>query len=376
MVLRDLSIEGAEKGKDYSRKILDSAVAKGRLTEAKRDEVLDRIIATDNIADIKGCDFVVEAVFEDLAIKQQVFAEIADLVTDDALIATNTSALPLKEMVPSIKRPADFIGLHFFSPVDKMPLLEIVVGENTSDEALARAFDFAQQIKKTPIAVKDVYAFYANRVIAQFVDQAVSMLAEGAHPASIEQAATQSGFPVGPLALLDEVNMKTTIKIQRGAIAVAEAEGVPYIETPGTPVQERMVEEFDRPGRLFGKGFYDYSDKGARLGLWPQLIAEYTKPEVEIPFEDMQERMLIASSLEAARCLETGVVRTVADANIGSIMGIGFPAWTGGTIQYINQYAGGLAGFVARADDLRAKYGDRFVVPDQLRAKADAGETY
>ncbi len=376
VVLRDLTIEGAEKGKDYSRGLLDKAVARGRITQEKRDEVLGRIIATDNIADIKGCDFVVEAVFEDLAIKQQVFAEIQELVTDDALIATNTSALPLSEMVGSIDRPGDFIGLHFFSPVDKMPLLEIVVGDTTSDVALARAFDFAQQIKKTPIAVKDVYAFYANRVIGQFVDQALSMLGEGAHPASIEQATTQAGFPTGALALLDEVNMKTTLKIQRGAVANAEAEGTTYVETPGTPIQERMVEELDRPGRLFGKGFYEYGEDGARLGLWPGLLETFHRPEVEIPFEDMKERLLVAAALEGARCFDDGIVRTVADANIGSIFGIGFPPWTGGTLQYINQYDGGVAGFVARADELREKYGDRFLVPDALRQRAADDRPY
>jgi len=376
VVLRDVSVDAAERGKDYSRNLLDKAVARGRISEERRDEVLDRILATDNVADVKGADFVVEAVFEDLDLKKKVFAEVEPYLADDALIATNTSALPLSEMVTAVSRPRDFIGLHFFSPVDKMPLLEIVVGDNTGDEALARAFDFAQQIKKTPIAVKDVYAFYANRVIAQFVDQAVSMLAEGAHPASIEQATTQAGFPVGALALLDEVNMKTTLKIQRGAVVAAEAEGTTYVETPGSPVQERMVEEFDRPGRLFVRGFYDYGEDGTRLGLWPGLLQHFHRPEVEIPFDDMLERLLVASALEAARCFEAGIVRTVADANIGSIFGIGFPAWTGGTLQYINQYDGGPAGFVARADQLRERYGDRFVVPDTLRERAAAGERY
>ncbi|MDG3015060.1 3-hydroxyacyl-CoA dehydrogenase NAD-binding domain-containing protein [Speluncibacter jeojiensis] len=376
VVLRDVSLEAAERGKDYSRGLLDEAVAKGRITPARRDEVLGRILATDNVTDVKGADFVVEAVFEDLELKKKVFAEVEPLLAEDALIATNTSALPLSEMVTAVGRPRDFIGLHFFSPVDKMPLLEIVVGENTGDEALARAFDFAQQIRKTPIAVKDVYAFYANRVIAQFVDQAVAMLAEGAHPASIEQATTQAGFPVGALALLDEVNMKTTLKIQRGAIAAATAEGSTYVETPGTPVQERMVEEFDRPGRLAGRGFYDYAQDGSRLSLWDGLREHFHKPEVEIPFEDMKERLLIAAALEAARCVEAGVVRTVADANIGSLFGIGFPAWTGGAIQYINQYDGGLGGFAARADDLRAKYGDRFEVPESLREMAAAGKDF
>ncbi|GAA4817280.1 3-hydroxyacyl-CoA dehydrogenase NAD-binding domain-containing protein [Nocardioides caeni] len=380
VVLRDVSVEAAERGKDYSRALLDKAVAKGRITADKRDEVLARILATDDVADVKGADFVVEAVFEDLELKKKVFAEVEPYLADDALIATNTSALPLSEMVTAVSRPRDFIGLHFFSPVDRMPLLEIVVGEETGDEAVARAFDFAQQIRKTPIAVKDVYAFYANRVIGEFVDQAVSMLGEGAHPASIEQATAQAGFPTGALALLDEVNMRTTLKIQRGAVAAAEAEGRDYVTTPGTPIQERMVEELDRPGRLAGRGFYDYAEDGSRIGLWPGLLEHHHRPEVEIPFEDMKERLLVAAALEAARCLETGIVRTVADANIGSIMGIGYPAWTGGTLQYVNGYQGplgnGPAGFVARADELRARYGDRFVVPPGLRELAATDRCY
>jgi 3-hydroxyacyl-CoA dehydrogenase/enoyl-CoA hydratase/3-hydroxybutyryl-CoA epimerase len=376
VVLRDVSVEAAERGKDYSRGLLERAVAKGRITAEKRDQVLDLILATDNLADVKGSDVVVEAVFEDLELKKKVLAEVEPYLTEDALIATNTSALPLSDMATAVSRPGDLIGLHFFSPVDKMQLLEIVVGENTGDEAVARAFDFAQQIKKTPIAVKDVYAFYANRVIAEFVDQALSMLGEGAHPASIEQAAAQAGFPVGVLALFDELNMRTTLKIQHGAVAAAKAQGTTYVETPGSPIQARMVEEFDRPGRLAGRGFYDYAEDGRRLGLWPGLIEHFTKADVEIPFDDMKERLLIAPALEAARCHAAGIVRTVADANVGSIFGIGYPAWTGGTLQYVNAYAGGPAGFVARADALREQYGDRFLVPDALRALAADGAHY
>ena len=375
VVLRDVTAEAAERGKDYSRGLLERQVQRGRRTPEQREEILARIHATDDIADTRGADVVVEAVFEDLELKKKVLAEVDAHVAPDALIATNTSALPLRELAAAVGRPADLVGLHFFSPVDKMPLLEIVVGEQTGTEAVARAFDLARQIRKTPIPVKDVYAFYANRVIAQFVDQALSMLGEGVHPASIEQATTQAGYPVGALALLDEVNMRTTLKIQHGAVAAAAAEGVAYVETPGTPVQARMVEEFDRPGRLAGRGFYDYDENGRRTGLWPGLLEHFHRPEAEIPFEDMKERFLVASSLEAVRCLDAGIVASVPDANVGSILGIGFPAWTGGALQYVDQYDGGVAGFVARADELRARYGDRFAVPDTLRARAEKGES-
>ena len=375
VVLRDVTADAAERGKDYSRTLLDKAVANGRLSMAQRDAVLGRILATDNIAEIKGSDFVVEAVFEDLELKMKVLAEAEPFLTDDALIASNTSALALSEMAAALRRPHDFVGLHFFSPVDKMPLLEIVVGDSTSDEAVARAFDFAQQIKKTPIAVSDAYGFYANRVIFQFVDQALSMLAAGIEPASIEQAATQAGFPIGVLALLDEINMKTTLKIQR-AVPEHEAVGPTYGPSLGDSIQERMVEEFDRPGRLAGRGFYDYGEKGERLALWSGLRTHFGTAAAAEPFDEMKERLLIAPALEAARCFEAGIVRSVADANVGSIFGIGFPAWTGGALQYINQYAGGLRGFVARADELREQYGDRFTVPDGLRERAASGTGY
>ncbi|OBJ68021.1 3-hydroxyacyl-CoA dehydrogenase NAD-binding domain-containing protein [Mycobacterium sp. 1274756.6] len=373
VVLRDLTVEAAERGKDYSRKLLDTAVTKGRLSEAQRDELLGRIIATADIADVKGADFLVEAVFEDLDLKCKVFAEVEPYLDADAVIATNTSALPLSEMVSSISKPENFVGLHFFSPVDKMPLVEVIDSDGTSAETLARALDFAGQIKKTPIVVKDVYAFYANRVIFKFVEQALSLVAEGVHPASVEQATTQAGFPVGALALLDEVNMKTTQKVRAGFIKDVESAGGVFVDTIGGSLMDRMVDEFKRPGRLAGKGFYEYDEKGKRLLLWPGLLEEFYRPEAEIPFEDMKERMLVAAALEAADCYHQGIVGTVADANIGSIFGIGYPAWTGGSIQYINQYPDGVAGFVARARELAGRYGERFTPPQFLVELAASG---
>ncbi|ORM27824.1 3-hydroxyacyl-CoA dehydrogenase NAD-binding domain-containing protein [Williamsia sp. 1135] len=377
VVLRDVTIEAAERGKDYSRRLLDGAVAKGRISADARESVLARIIATDNISDVAGADLVVEAVFEDIELKRRVLAEVADHVGPGALLASNTSALPIAEMAAAVDRPADVIGLHFFSPVDKMPLVEIVVGENTSDDALARGLDFVRQIRKTPIVVKDAYGCYANRVIAKFVDEALSLVAEGMHPASAEQAALQAGFPAGALTLFDEINMKTIAKIRAGFIADANARDVDFVTSASYPLVDRMLGEFDRPGRLEGRGFYEYDGPGGARGrLWPQLAEQYHRPDVLIPFEDAKERMLVAAALEAVRCLDEGVVSTVAEANIGSIMGIGYPVWTGGTLQYINQYAGGPAGFVVRADELRGRYGDRFVVPESLRGRAGRDERY
>lgn len=381
VVLRDLTLDAAERGKDYSRNLLDKAVAKGRMDDERRAQVLDRILTTDTLADVAGVDLVIEAVFEDIEVKKKVFTEVQEYVDADTVIATNTSAIPLSEMVDVIDSPANFVGMHFFSPVEKMPLLEIVIGAHTGERGIARAYDFAKQISKTAIAVDDVYAFYANRVIAQFVDQAVSMLAEGLPPSSIEQAALQGGFPVGPLALLDEVNMKTTLKIARGAVDDAKRRGVAYVSTPGDGVQARMVEELDRPGRLAGRGFYDYADDGRRVGLWPQLSVDYGSAAQDpsgstLDLVDMTERMLFAASLEAARCYEAGIIGTVPEANVGSILGIGFPVWTGGTLQYINQYAGGISGFVTRAQELQAKFGDRFAVPAILDTMASSGTQF
>ncbi|MET9202246.1 3-hydroxyacyl-CoA dehydrogenase NAD-binding domain-containing protein [Gordonia sp. NPDC003585] len=379
VVLRDITIEGAERGKDYSRGLLDKAVAKGRMTATARDEILGRILATADIADVKGADFVVEAVFEDVELKKKVLAEVETYSSADALLASNTSALPIKEMSSAVSRPEDVIGLHFFLPVDKMPLVEIVVGENTSDESLARALDFVQQIRKTPIVVRDVYGFYANRVIAKFVDEALSLVAEGMHPASAEQASLQAGFPAGALTLFDEINMKTIAKIRAGFIADAQQRGIPFITSASYPLVDRMLEEFDRPGRLEGRGFYDYDGPaGKRLGLWPTLAAEYWNPDADIPFDDAKDRMLVAAALEAYACYDDGVIGSVAEANIGSIMGIGYPAWTGGALQYIDQYSDsrngvGIAGFVARADQLQERYGDRFLVAESLRLRAAEG---
>jgi 3-hydroxyacyl-CoA dehydrogenase/enoyl-CoA hydratase/3-hydroxybutyryl-CoA epimerase len=254
-----------------------------------------------------------------------------------------------------------------------MPLLEIVVGSSTSGTALAKAFDYALQIKKTPIVVNDSRGFFTSRVIGQFMDEAVAMVAQGVPAASVEQAATQAGYPVGALALSDEINLKLAQKIRVQLRDAHLAEGKRWIDSAAYLLVDRMVGEFDRPGRLQGRGFYDYAEDGTKLGLWPGLAEHYTTPDHGIPFVDMQERMLFAEALDAVRCFEEGVLRSVPDANIGSIFGIGFPVWTGGVIQYINQYDGGLPGFVARAHELEARYGARFTVPQTLADQAAAG---
>jgi 3-hydroxyacyl-CoA dehydrogenase / enoyl-CoA hydratase / 3-hydroxybutyryl-CoA epimerase len=376
VVLKDVSVEAAEKGKDYSRKLLDKALARGKVSEAKREEVLARITPTADNADLAGCDLVVEAVFENTALKHQVFGEVEPVVASDALLGSNTSTLPITELAGGVVRKKDFVGLHFFSPVDKMPLLEIIRGEQTSDEAIARALDYAAQIKKTPIVVNDSRGFFTSRVIGTFVNEALAMLAEGVPPASIEQATTQAGYPVGALQLTDELNMELFVKIRNETRAAIEAAGGTFPAHPGEAVVDRMV-ELGRPGRLRGKGFFDY-DAGKRTGLWPGLATEF--PPVEDPagvdLHELQERMLFAEAVESVRCLEENVLTTVPDANIGSIMGIGFPPWTGGVLQYVNGYPGGVAAFVARADQLAERYGERFTPSPLLRKKAENGEQF
>ncbi|MGW1435200.1 3-hydroxyacyl-CoA dehydrogenase NAD-binding domain-containing protein [Streptomyces griseus] len=377
VVLKDVSAEAAAKGKAYSEKLLAKALSRGRTTEAKRDELLARITPTGDAADLAGCDAVIEAVFEDTALKHKVFQEIQDVIEPDALLCSNTSTLPITVLAEGVSRPVDFIGLHFFSPVDKMPLVEIIKGERTGDEALARAFDLVRRIKKTPIVVNDSRGFFTSRVIGQFINEGVAMVGEGVEPASIEQAAAQSGYPAKVLSLMDELTLTLPRKIRNETRRPVEEAGGSWPGHPSDEVIDRMVDEFGRTGRSGGAGFYDYDEDGKRAGLWPGLREHFTgKADGDVPFEDMKERMLFSEALDSVRCLEENVLISVADANIGSIMGIGFPPWTGGVLQYINGYEGGLPGFVARARELAERYGDRFLPPALLVEKAEKGETF
>ncbi|WP_288025209.1 3-hydroxyacyl-CoA dehydrogenase NAD-binding domain-containing protein [Arthrobacter sp.] len=376
VVLKDVSLEAAEHGKAHSRTLTERAVARGRSTQADADALLAKITPTASAADVAGVDLVIEAVFENADVKQKAFQEIQDLVAEGAVLGSNTSTLPITELAGGVRNQPNFIGLHFFSPVDKMPLLEIIAGANTSDETLARAFDIAQQIHKTPIVVNDSRGFFTSRVIGTFLNEAIAMVGEGISAVSVEQAGAQAGYPSPPLQLADELNLTLMSKIQKETKAGLERDGGPqqYRHHPAHAILDRMIEEFGRRGKLGGAGFYNYAD-GHRTGLWEGL-AETWGGTAEIPFADMMERMLFAESLEAVRCLDEGVLRSVEDANIGSILGIGFPGWTGGVLQYMNGYDGGLAGFVARSRELADRYGEHFLPPASLVAKAAAGERY
>ncbi|HET9102837.1 MAG TPA: 3-hydroxyacyl-CoA dehydrogenase NAD-binding domain-containing protein [Solirubrobacteraceae bacterium] len=392
VVLKDVDQAAAERGKAYSEKLLAKAVERGRSTQEQADELLSRITPTTDPAAAAGAELVIEAVFEDPAVKKQVFGEIEPHLAPDALLGSNTSTLPITGLAENVSRPADFIGLHFFSPVDKMPLLEIIRGEQTTDETVYRALDVAKLIKKTPIVVNDSRGFFTSRVIGTFINEGISMLTEGIPAPTIEQASSQAGYPAPVLQLSDELNLKLMRKIRVAAQNAAEGTSSGWDAHPSEQVIDRMLDEFDRPGRLEGKGFYEYTDAtpqggtGKRTRLWPGLREAF--PPVgdpsQISLRDLEERMLVIEALETVKCLDEGVIESVADANIGSIMGIGFPGWTGGVLQYINGYGDpahhpskrGLPGFVARARELAQQYGERFEPPASLVAKAERGEIY
>ncbi len=381
VVLKDVSLEAAQRGKQYSEKLVQKAVSRGRQTEEDGRALVARITPSADPADADGCQLVIEAVFEDPSVKAQVFGEIESHLAPDALLGSNTSTLPITELAENVSRPEDFIGLHFFSPVDKMPLLEIIKGEKTSDETLYRALDVAKRIKKTPIVVNDSRGFFTSRVIGTFINEGIAMLLEGVPAPTIEQASSQAGYPAPVLQLSDELNLKLMRKI-RDATKAAVGEGGPWAGHPAEAVIDRLLDEYNRPGKLEGAGFYEYAD-GKRTGLWKGLGDAF--PPVEDPstlsLADLEERMMFVESLESVRCLDEHVIESVADANIGSILGIGFPAWTGGVLQYINGYehpehGHGPAAFVARARELATAYGDRFEPPASLVEKAASGETY
>ncbi len=385
VVLKDVSVEAAERGKQYSAKLNAKGIERGKLTEERSEEMLGRITPTADAADLAGCDLVIEAVFEDPSLKHRVFAEVLPHVNADALLCSNTSTLPITELASGVDRPADLIGLHFFSPVDKMPLVEIITGEQTSDAALAKAYDVVLQIRKTPIVVNDSRGFYTSRVIGTMVNEGLAMLAEGVPPMTLERAAMQDGYPVGPLQLTDELNMELIAKIATATKQAAERDGTSYDEHPGTAVVARML-DLGRPSRLKGAGFYDYED-GRRTHLWPGLAEEFPVAEQQIPFEDVKDRMTFIEALETAACFEEGVIESAAAANIGSILGIGFPANSGGAAQFMTGYqavdghgegvgAIGLGAFLDRADELADRYGERFRPTAYLRQLAAKGERF
>jgi len=370
VVLLDTEIESAERGKAYSENLLNKAIKRGYSTEEKAQALLNMIHPTTDYADLEGCELVIEAVFESREIKAVVTAKTEAVIPEDAIFASNTSTLPITGLAEASKRPESFIGLHFFSPVDKMPLVELIVGEKSSDEAIARGLDYIQQIRKTPIVVNDSPGFYTSRVFGTSTNEGMTMLAEGVNPALIENAAKMAGLPVGPLAVMDEVTLELGYKITMQAAA---DQGDDYEFASAFPVMKKFVKDLDRKGKRFGAGFYDYPE-GGKKHLWPGLAELYPVKDEQPPVQEVIDRLLYRQALETVRCFEEGVMNHAADADIGSIFGWGFPPWTGGTLSFIDTV--GIGHFVSECDRMAEAYGSRFAVSDWLRERAERGVTF
>jgi 3-hydroxyacyl-CoA dehydrogenase / enoyl-CoA hydratase / 3-hydroxybutyryl-CoA epimerase len=367
VILIDQSLEAAEKGKSYSAKLLEKQVQQGRLTADKRDAILARITPTTGYNKLKDADIVIEAVFEDRAVKGQVTRAAESVLPPSAILASNTSTLPITGLAEASQRPANFVGLHFFSPVDRMPLVEVIRGHQTSETTIARAMDFVKRIRKTPIVVNDGRAFYTSRVFGTYVYEGMALLNDGVHPALIERAGTNAGMPVGPLALMDEVSLELMHKVMRQTEADL---GAAYKAPPQDPVLIKMVEQLNRLGRKSGGGFYDYAADGTKR-LWPELVRHFPRAIDQPSVDEVQKRLMYIQSIEASRCLAENIVGA-RDADVGSILGWGFPAALGGVVSQVDTI--GIARFVAECDRMAQLYGSRFLPPQNLRDRAALGE--
>ncbi|MEP1472263.1 MAG: 3-hydroxyacyl-CoA dehydrogenase NAD-binding domain-containing protein [Halieaceae bacterium] len=369
VILKDLSEDAAHKGKAYTTALLDKRVERGRMTPEQREEVLARITPTADNDDLQGCDLIIEAVFENIELKHKITKSTEAQLAPDGVWGSNTSTLPITQLAEASAKPENFIGIHFFSPVDKMPLVEIIMGEKTSDATLARAFDYARQIKKTPIVVNDSLGFFTSRTFGTYLDEGVQLLHEGVHPVLIDSMGKAVGMPVGPLAVYDEVSMELSRKAQE----TWKTMGVQDKWGDGSVAREVvgvMIDGHGRGGRHHGGGFYEYADDGSKA-IWPPLLDLFHKPEVSVSEQDIKDRLLFRQVIESLKCLETNVLRSVEDGNIGSIMGIGAPVWTGGFLQFVETY--GHQAFVDRCNELAEKYGERFN-PPQIVQDAAAGK--
>ena len=374
-VLVDVSKENAEKGKDYSRRIVEKDVSRGKTTREKGDALLELITTTDSYEDVKGADLVIEAVFENEELKAKITEMAEAVLADDAVMGSNTSTLPITGLAKASKRPENFIGIHFFSPVERMGLVEIISGKETSEATLAKAVDYVLAIRKTPISVNDFRGFYTSRCFGTYTQEGMHMLSEGIKPAIIENVGRQSGMPMGPLEVSDSVGLDTALKIGR---ASAAATGVDIQKDTRMQFLAWLVEDQGRVGRKAGKGFYDYNEKGKPSGLWPDLNSRLDVKVDECPPElktELTNRLLVRQAVEVARCFAEGVITDARDGDIGSILAWGFAPYTGGCCSYID-LIWGVDKFVAEADRLAAKYGERFEVPDMLREMAANGETF
>ncbi len=372
VVLKDVSVDAAAAGKAYSAALLDKAIHRGRADEAKKAAVLSRITPTADNADLAGCDLIIEAVFEDMDLKNTIVRDAEQYVAEAGVWGSNTSTLPITRLAEAASAPERFIGIHFFSPVDKMPLVEIICGEKTNDETLAKAFDFVQQIKKTPIVVTDHVGFYTSRTFGAQLTEAAQLVAEGVDPIRVDNLGKALGMPVGPLTVNDEVSLRLGVEILETQMRTGLLKEDDQLRPEGVALQQTLVKHYNRGGRHHGDGgYFDYQD--GQKTLWPKLRELYFKSDVnaDVSDQDIKDRLLFSNVNEALKCLEEGVVRTVADANIGSIFGIGAPPWTGGYVQFVNTY--GLQNYIDRAEGLAQRYGARFRAPGIVRDTLAAG---
>ncbi|MEM9638633.1 MAG: 3-hydroxyacyl-CoA dehydrogenase NAD-binding domain-containing protein, partial [Pseudomonadota bacterium] len=370
VVLIDQTQEAADKGKAYTATFADKGIQRKKTTPEKKEQLLSLITATTDLDALKGCDLIIEAVFEDPKVKAEMTRRVEAVIPEGCIFASNTSTLPITELAKASSRPEQFIGIHFFSPVEKMLLVEIIKGKGTGDRAVAKALDYVRQIRKTPIVVNDARFFYANRCIIPYINEGIRMVAEGVEPALVENAARLVGMPLGPLQLVDETSIDLGAKIAR---ATKAAMGDAY---PDAAVDEVIfwMEGEGRLGRKSAAGFYAYDDKGKRQGLWEGLAAQYPVSEEQPELTDVQHRLLFAQSLEAVRALEEGVLMDIREGDVGAILGWGFAPWSGGPLSWLDMIGSPYA--AERCDQLTATYGDRFKCPDLLREMAAKAQSF
>lgn len=370
VVLFDVSKDNAEKGKDYSRNLVKKGVSRGKVTEEKGNALLERISTTDSYSDLSECDLIIEAVFEDATIKKSVTEQTEAVIGKDIVFGSNTSTMPITGLAENFTRPHQFIGIHFFSPVDKMPLVEIIMGEKTDDATLALALDYVSQIRKIPMVVNDSRGFFTSRTFGTYVQEGYAMVQEGILPALIDNAGKMVGMPVGPLAVGDEVAIDLSYKVGQ---ATKKALGDKYVSSPADGFVEKMM-ELERYGRKNAKGSYVYPEDGSKKYLWPDFAEHFPVAAQQPSVDEVKARLIVRQAVEAARCFEEKVLINASSGDVGAIFGIGFPPYTGGPFSFIDTM--GVAAFVAEADRLAQAYGARFTPPQLLRDMAAKGETF
>ncbi|MFV9428744.1 3-hydroxyacyl-CoA dehydrogenase family protein [Rhodococcus aetherivorans] len=373
VVLVARTLQGARRGRQYAERREARALDSGTTDVASSRALLDRIEITERLSDLDPSALVVEAVAENVAVKQQVLQTIEAVTEPGTVLASTTSTLPITTLASKLSRPETFVGMHFFSPVDRMRLVETIVGTRTSEKTLSSALEYARLLGKTPIVVRDSRGFFTSRVMERYLDEALIAVGAGIDPGLVEDAAKDAGYPVPPLQLLDEISLTLNRSVQREQRAALESSGGTWRTHEADRVRDHMIDAHGRGGRAAGRGFYDYDGDGTRLGLWSGL-REVFGPVKDIPVDDMRDRLLFSQVVEACRCLDEGVVTSDADADTGSVLGIGFPAHTGGVASFRHSYPGGARSFADRAGQLADRYGDRFRLPNPDPALRDRSE--